>query len=656
MGDTAQFVIDIAAKLDGGDATVAQLDAITAKLSGVGKGSTVFRDALAQVTSQLNGAKAASASANSALSAGTEVYRALEKSANQAAKAAEKAALKNEGVVPGDLAAKAMAAAVALGNQAERVRALEKAAKGAESAEAGLTTRLASVQKLSGHVDKSFAEAAERTSKLRGALANLGGPIGALGQRVGSPVQGFRDLSSVLGSSKAAMVVVSVGAVAAAAAVTALGLAAVVAVAKVATWAAGLADTQRDTALVIEATEVLDPKLESLHRTIDELTDETGLSELAIDKLAASLEDAHVSAKDMPVALQAAAEAEAALGQGGAQKFISAMQSSRKSVREFAAETSAKLSGVVSQRLLSLDSQAATLKGNIASLFGGLKIDPLLHGMQRVVALFDETTASGKAIKFLFDSVFQPIIDGADAASVEIEAFALGFEIGLVKLYIALKPTIRQVRDLFGIGDMTSVNTLDALKTAGEAVAGVFRIAAVPIADFVDGLHMIGAAVFAFDDAFANIEAKLRAIDLGPLGTAIMHGLIDGVEAAGGAVVDSVLAPVRGSIAAAKHLLGIASPSKVFAAIGENTALGFAAGVDRAAPDAQSAVTELVSAPAPAPRAVTVSAPASAPSPLAGAVFNFYGVKDAEHAAELVTEAITRVLEGDAAAFAGAPA
>jgi hypothetical protein len=117
----AQFVLDIAAQLTGEDATVAKLNELAAELSGAGKGAAAFQDAIRVASDALTSAKAASAAAAVALAEGNAEYALLEKAALQAAKAAERAALKNKGVVPDDLQAKADAAANAVNAYARKV-------------------------------------------------------------------------------------------------------------------------------------------------------------------------------------------------------------------------------------------------------------------------------------------------------------------------------------------------------------------------------------------------------------------------------------------------------------------------------------------------------------------------------------------------------
>jgi phage-related protein len=171
-----------------------------------------------------------------------------------------------------------------------------------------------------------------------------------------------------------------------------------------------------------------------------------------------------------------------------------------------------------------------------------------------------------------------------------------------------------------------------------------------------------------FTSAWATVMGFLSGVSLVDLGKQLIQGLASGITAGVGVVVNAVKNAVGGAIKAAKSALGIASPSKVFADIGVNTAEGFAGGVDTAAPAADAAVRDMLEPPvsAPVPALVTAASSAQAPTStssqasssgglnLAGAVFNFYGVEGAEDAESRFGELLTRIVEGDAAALGAA--
>ncbi len=98
-----QCTIDIATSMPAGESTLAQLDEITARLTGAGRGADHFQQAIVQASNALTAAKATTTDANTALAdANAPDTASSRKAALQAAKAQEKAALK--GAVPPEIA------------------------------------------------------------------------------------------------------------------------------------------------------------------------------------------------------------------------------------------------------------------------------------------------------------------------------------------------------------------------------------------------------------------------------------------------------------------------------------------------------------------------------------------------------------------------
>jgi hypothetical protein len=650
----AQYVIEIAAGMPAGDATIAELDRLTASLLGGGKNADHFQNAIKSAAASLDVAKASTLAANTALASGASEYALLETAAVQATKAAERMALKGGGMTRSYLEAakKASEAQAAVGAYAGTLKTLEQNAAGAAAKETALATTLKNVQKLSGHANAALAAKAETLEKLRGGLASVPGPAGKMASAFLAPAQGFAKLSAGMGSANALMLLSVTAMAALAIGAVALGVAIVAATVKVAAWAVGLADAKRSAGLATEAFNAMNPALAGL--PFDALTAETGQSSNALRGLAKQLTAAKVSAEDMPAALRAAALAETALGQGGASDFIERIREGKTAVRDLATEASTKLGGIVSRQMLGLDAQSARLKSGIAGVFGGLDIDPVLAGMNRLVGLFDKNSAAGQAMSFLFEKVFQPLINQADKAALVIEAFALGFLIGLTKLYIALKPAIKAVGEFFGFESTSLTDVLGMAKKAGELIAPVFAVLAVIVGVTLAGaflsigviiaaqvavwygvVKVIGFVVDAFKavytyltttplsqivadmaagfvavfinlpgtllgivtNAIAGVLSYLTSIDLASIGSNMMMGLVRGITSAVSAVVGAVTNAVGAAVSAAKSALGISSPSKVFAQIGDYTGQGFAGGVEDTTDAAQAAMRAMVEPP-----------------------------------------------------------
>jgi hypothetical protein len=722
MAADAQYVIDIAATMGGGETTLAQLDELTSQLMGAGKNAEFFQQAIVKVSADLDAARAAAESANDALAQGKSEYATLERAALQAAKAAEKAGLKNAGVVPHELAARAAETAMAVDHYALKLGELEASATGADKQQAHLTQTLANVKKMSGHVDKSIAGQAESFEKLASGLGVIPGPLGDISRGLIQPAQGFSKLSASMGTANAAALLAGLGIAAVAVAIVAVTAAAVAGAAKLASWAVGLADAARTAGLAREALEAMNPELETVRGTIDELDKATGLGGAALRGLAKSLLDAGVSGDDLARSLKTAALAERALGKEGSQAYLKLVQSAHdaeKAAADAAEKTGgivpkeladkvndattalnafgnaaqSKLGGIVARQMLGLEAQGARLEKNISSIFGGLNIDPVLEGVQVLVALFDESTTAGQTLKFLFETIFQPIIDQAKTASYFVEAFYLGFLIGAVKLYIKLKPAIKVLADLFGFEDTSLTDTLASVTDVAEflapiiiAIGAAFTLLVGVIIGAVAAfgglvavivglpfiLQAVGTAVIdGIISAFTTAVEFIRGIDFVQLGVDIMTGLANGITGSASAVWNAITGAVKGAIGAAKSLLGIASPSKVFGDIGDMTGAGFVEGVEAQNDNAQAAMSDMVEppdsplevvksptdkgapgapgAPGAAGGAAAASAGGGAPGVAIYGDLYFAGTKASPAEKAMLAEELTRLLEGDAA-------
>jgi hypothetical protein len=703
----AQYIVDVAAQFSG-EQTFAQMDALTSKLVAAGAQADTFQEAIVTLSRAQEAAAASASAANTALAAGNAEYAVLEQAANQAAKALERVAAGSKGAVSIDeyraAALAAQQATAALDEQGRTLASLEQSAKQAAAGETALATSLKNVRTLSKEtavVQKAAADATKKAAddeakalakassaaeahdralkKTAGALNSMGGPFGKLGAFVLNARDDFGDMAKTMGSANATALIAVTGIAAVATAVLAVTAVVIAGTIAITAWAIGLADSARNASLSQEAVSALHPEIAALSGVYATLGDETGQGTAALNGFVKQLKAAKVSAADMPAALRAAALAETALGQGGASEFVDRIKEGKVAVKALAAETQAKLGGIVGKQMMGIDAQSARLKKNIGQIFGGLNIEPVLGAMQTLVGLFDKNTVAGKALQEIFESVFQPIIDQAQNAAYVVEAFALGFLIGLSKVQLALKPAIKTISELFGFDDSSLAETLDIAKIAGEAVAYVFvgfiavmaalgvAVAAAAVwvmAPIVAFGALVAAAVYAgsviYDStvgAFNSVVDFLGSLSLESIGTDLVHGLVNGIVNMGPNVLNAITGIADGAITAAKHLLGIASPSKVFAEIGGYTAEGFTQGIDDGAPDAQDAVSNLVATPSAAPASPGASGAGGSGGISivveAGAIV-IQGVQGAAQAADSLRSALIETLEQYAAQATGA--
>lgn len=628
----ASYLIEIASQFNGASRVQEQLTELERGLGSVGLQSDVAEKALAALDEKVKASSVSLDAANAALSEGEAKYRELEKAADMAARAVAKAEKANGGIVPVEIFEAAETAKQALDAEAESLRKLTTAAEQAKASHGALVE----AQKRATTAYKSQANASTKAAQKANALEHaanlLPASLKGIALRGVDATKRYGELSKQLGEAEAKALVSRIAFIAVGVAVAAVTVAAAAGVVALTSWGVGLANAARNAQLAKTAYSALSDQAAAGAAAWENVSRVTGLSSDRLRGLTDQLISARVSAADMPTALQAVATAEAALGQGGASQFIDRLKSARTSVQALASETEAKFGGVVSQQLLSLEAQGARLKTNVSKLFSGLEIGGLLNGLRLLVNLFDENTESGKALKFLFDSIFQPLVNAATKALPLIEGFFLGIALGAMRIYIALHPVVKAVGEFLGFNEPTTEETFKKVAKAGEMVAyvvgaviAVFALLALLIVGkLVAGFVILSAqvaaviAVFALVykaseyiyDAFGAAWDYLKSIDLAEVGRNILQGLANGIKAAGSMVLNAITGVVSGAINAAKKLLGIASPSKVMFAFGGFTGEGFADGLEAEKANVNAAFDDVLLPALPEPELPALHAPA----------------------------------------------
>jgi hypothetical protein len=586
---------------------------------------------------QLQRAKPAADSLAASLKTDAAVVDALRSKATSAARAHKK------------MADAQRAAAKAAMDDAQAQRAAAAAAKKNAAANALASKRQSKINLLRRKGTGDVGPLAE-------SLTKLGGPLGRTGGKAAEAADAMKKLRGSLGNARG-------GAVAAVVVITLL-VAAITAVTVVtAKWAVTQADANRSMALTVKAVEATSDNLLGLSKIIPSVARETGLLTEDIVDLAKQLDAAKVSAKDMPVALRAAAQAERALGKGGAAKFLAQVKAGKKSVAELAGEIDRKFGGIVDKRLTSLDGTSRRLKQNLADTFGGLNIEGLLTGLASMVGLLDQNTSSGKGLKFIFETLFQPIIDGVAnvipkviRGFLKIQIFALKTIIVFKKLknlgvFKALSFAIKGVATFLALPLIPLKTLIAAISFLGSNAEGVWesiKSGASGLGDAVSSAAgSIADSASDMAEQFANGLKKLLDISK-QLGKDIIDGLVVGIQEGAAAVVSAITGVVQGGIDAAKALLKISSPSKVFEDIGQDTSAGMEQGVEKGAPGVQTSLEKVVSPPSDAGSG-TVSGKAGGNT----FTFNFYGIQGTEDLVGRVRDVMTSVLEGDVLELGG---
>lgn len=612
-GDGATFEIGIGVQAAGVDAAAASVARLTDRLTAAGSASTAAAEAV----------KAGEASYKQAERAAEGAARALEK-IGLAAASATGAKLENLVARQGEAAAKAKAATAAMNAEAAALDKLKTAASGAAAAE----------DKVSKSLDKAkVAAGSGKVNEMAEGFGKLGGPLGSLGQKVFGAAEGFKKLSGSLGSA-GPYAAIAIAVVAIAAAVVAATAAAIAGVVAIGVWAVGLADAARSQSLLNAAVVKSVDGGEALAQAMDDIEGRIPVTTDELRGLAKPLVEAGLKGIDLANALDEAAEKAAIIKLGP--DFIKQMNS--------------------------LPSLTARLQKNFARIFSGLKIDALLAALGSMVALFEKGSASATAISTIFESLFQPLIDGVTSFVPKMISAFIDFEILVMKAAIAIKPwgsSILLVAEIIGglalvVTAVLGVALLAVLFSVGMLAVGFSLLIAAAVG-LVAGVIWLGS-VFAdlggsilggLIGAFNAVTAWFATFSLADIGANIIKGLVDGILLGGPQVLSAITGIASGAVNAAKKALGIASPSTVFAEIGTNTAEGMSGGVDDSAGDVQNSLEAMVTP----PDAKTGSGAGAAASGagasggnFTGAIFNFYGVKGAEDARDMVRVALEDLL------------
>lgn len=586
------------------DGTTYEIDIPVDGSQAVAAASTL--DSLAQA---LERAGAASTAAAAAVSAGQAAYAGAEAAAMKAAAAAERlgvAATAQQGKLAAaletgdtskieaaatklaDLEARqaaaeatSSAAAAALAEQAANLDALQAAATAAADAEAALARQLDAAtqaeeanaraaketEQATAAAGKAAAGGGVKLGELEGAMGKLGGPAGMVGQKIAGVGEAFRKLAALGPAGIFVGLAVATVAVVAGLAMATVGLL---------KFGLANADAARTSALLSQGIAGSVAGGAKLDATISALGSRVPIAADELRSMAGTLAKTGLKGDALSAALETAATKAAKLKFGP--DFAKAM--------------------------LSADFQSQRLKANVGKIFGGLKIEGLLTALSKVGALFEEDSAAAKGIKAIFESFFQPLVDGITNAVPKFIAGFLQFEIWALKGLIA----IQKYQPIFNVVGAVIMGWMSSI---GQSFGFAYDI----IAGTASGLVALGAlgssALAGLSSAALSVRQFLLGLSLVDIGMAMVKGLADGITGGAASVIAAITGVATGAIAAARKALDSHSPSRKFRALGGDTTEGMKEGVDDGADAVQGSLEAMVAPPA-------VDAAASAPGARAG--------------------------------------
>lgn len=297
------------------------------------------------------------------------------------------------------------------------------------------------------------------------------------------------------------------------------------------------------------------------------------------------------------------------LGKDGNKALVQGFTANKDDIRNALARIGeTRFGDSAKAQMLSLDKLAERLQENLASLFESVKIGAFLGALSKLVALLDESSESGKAIRDVLGVVGQVIADLVETALPYIEAFAQGLILGaLVVALVALKIK-NALADLIP-GSLTK--NIDWLKVSFYAAAGIviglalaFGLLAIaafalalPFLTILAAVVLLGVGLVMALDAivgwFDEVADAFKDVSFEDAVQGITDGIIKAVEDSASAVWESFKNLAKGGLNAFKAALGIKSPSLAFRLAGREIPRGAALGVEDESPQVEGAVASM---------------------------------------------------------------
>ena len=276
------------------------------------------------------------------------------------------------------------------------------------------------------------------------------------------------------------------------------------------------------------------------------------------------------------------------------------------------AAVKARFGDLAKRQLLALPEQINRARENLRNIFAGVQVDKFLVGLGKVLDLLDETTASGRTLRALAKTVFQPIVDfvGSDILP-KVRTFLMGMSIAILdvvnmslRAYIWLKKTFGDVELFKGIDGAEVAFTAGkvavyALIAGISILTGLFFALQAAVSVVITPIWAIPAAIAAI---IAHIVAlKNLVVDAVTMkdstkdaGNDAAKGAADGVKEGAPAFNAAMKDLAKGGKEAFEEELKIASPSKEMRATAKWIGPGVAQGVDDGAPVVEKAMSRLV--------------------------------------------------------------
>lgn len=277
-----------------------------------------------------------------------------------------------------------------------------------------------------------------------------------------------------------------------------------------------------------------------------------------------------------------------------------------------------KYGDAAKKSMLSLSVQVAKAKENLSLLFAGVKTGPLLSAAKELFGLLDTSTATGRALKAMIETLLDPILGAAPSVGAALKQAFQGATIGALKLGIAALTVRNRVRDMvsgvnLGGWKVDWMMVGQAAIFVGVAFAAVVAAIGVVVGLVAASVGVVAALAFGFgvlavkawQTGAALIGGIAKAVstvwnyasNFVSMGLDFAAGLASGILSGLSSVISAAKQIAKSAVDTVKSTLGIKSPSKVLFEAGANTSAGMAGGIEAGSPDVQRAADGMLAIP-----------------------------------------------------------
>ena len=448
------------------------------------------------------------------------------------------------------------------------------------------------------HLGGKLGELGKKAVVGKGGISSLSEAAGAAGGPLGQLIGGAMRLGKMFASGTMAVV-----AIAAALAVLVVAIAA--ATVKLVSFAIASAGAARAEMLQLQGLTTIRNwygiaagKASDLEDAINRVSDSSALGRDKILEYAKGLYSMGLRGANLSDALEGTAIKASVQGTEFASAFMGMAAGANMaggSVKRLADDVRARLGGIAKAQALGLDVQIAKLHQNFARLFSGVKIEGFLSAVHEVAELFSQTSYTGRALKEIMETIFNPLFGQTEALGPIVKRFFQGMIISGLDFLILVYRLRNYLRNTFG--DKTLFRGIDWLTIA----LTLGKLAVWSIVGAVGVLALvIGSVVKKFTDIFEILTALhtlAMSIDWAGIGSNIVKGIADGITGGIKWVTDAITGLATKAKKAFESLLKLGSPSRVFFEYGGFVSRGFAQGIDRGSPQVGRSIGSMLDEP-----------------------------------------------------------